>query len=313
MSQWTHIRGGMQLESSPYEQKKFTLEEPDKSKDEDAWYKWRIAWGKSFYLPYPEEQFKLSMPGLGWYCGKKKKDGTREEGRTLEFRAYLYSLPRAKKYLDEAFKLLPQGECGFRYSIKQDVYDGHSSCSGFMTPCLNKYYKDALTRMYHNEDSFYNYTADDLFKWFHVDKECSVESITGMVIGIRDDIRYCSGEEMMKGLEEFFKYLAEHDITVEDGYLEWEDEYEPDVRYAWRNSRLSFGIEHQFLVLDKKTNKILKSKTYVHKRDENGKLDWKAYDNHEFDIIEEEFPDAIDQKLEEDDMASWKTNKKESE
>ena len=286
MSQWTHIRGGFELRSTPYEQKKFTLEEPNE-KDGEAWRKWRIAWGKSFYLPYPEEQFKLSMPVLGWHY-----DETREETRTLDFRATLYSLPRARKYLDEAFKLLPQGEVGFRYSIKQDVYDSHSSCSGFMTPCLSKYYKDALTKMYHSEDFFYNYDANDLFYLFNVEKECSVDEVDGIVIGIRDDIRYCSGDEMMHSLEEFFSYLIKNGIEVEDGYLEWEDEYEPEVIFAWRCSRLSADIAYQFMKLDAKTNKILYSKEYRYKKDEKGFIDWEACDRQEYDIVEETFEES---------------------
>ena len=236
MSQWTHIRGGLELISGPYEQKKFTLEEPKKSDFEsedafrDAYWKWRVKYNKSLYFPYPEEQFKLSMPTTGMSYGKKKKDGRYEEFHTLEFRAYVYSLPRARKYIEEAFKLMPSNEMGLgvRHSIDQNIHDSSSSSSGFWVPAEYKAYKDTLTRMYYSKDSWYSYDYDDLKKYMHIREDCSVEHINHILVGIRDDVRYCSGYEMQEGLEKFFAYLEEHGIDVEDGYLEWQDEYELD-------------------------------------------------------------------------------------
>ena len=71
MSQWTHIRGGLKLSSNPCEFK--NKENPDYHfGSEDA------------YLPFPEEQIKIAMP---------YKD--------LDFNPYVYSLPRAKKYIEK--------------------------------------------------------------------------------------------------------------------------------------------------------------------------------------------------------------------
>ncbi len=279
MSQWTHIRGGLELDSSPYEMKKMpkSLIEPKKEdfETEEAFKKahseYRVKVRKLYYYPYPEEQFKLDMPLPGTTYGKKQKNGNREEYNTLEFRARVYSLPRARKYIEEAFKLIPQGESKLRYSIDQNITDSHSSSSGFFMPCEYKAYQDALTRMYYSEDSWYSYTYKELHDWLHVNKECWVEDVSRILIGIRDDIRYASAIEVQDGLEKAIKYLEDNKIKIEDGYLEWEDEWEPKYLYAWRKSRLDFDKSHQFLVLDKKTNKVVHSKTWVIKRDENGK------------------------------------------
>ena len=284
MSQWTHIRGGFELVSSPFEQKKFTLEKPSKD-DEVAYDKWRDAYDKSFYLPYPEEQFKLSMPTIHTKYKKPTKKNPKDSYVTLDFEASIYSLPRARKYIEEAFKLLPQGEVGFRYSIKQDAYDYSSSCSCFHLPCLFKYYKDALNRMYHSDNVWDSYTYDDLVRYLHIDKECGVRDITSIVIGVREDLRYCSGGELMRGLESFFKYLREHDIDVEDGYLEWQDEYDHKNIYAWRKSRVFSDCVYEFIIFDKYTNKINYRKSYNYKKDADG---YNLY-NDELEVKEEYF------------------------
>ena len=296
MSQWTHIRGGLELVSTPYEMKKMpkSLVEPKKEdfETEEAFekahdkYRWEVR--KLYYYPYPEEQFKLSMPLPATTYTWHGKDRKRKDHQSMEFRAYVYSLPRARKYIEEAFNLMPQGELGFRYSLEQKVYDSSSSCSGFWMPCEYKAYQDAINRLYKHEHYWSNYTYEDLRKYFHIDDECSVDSVSHILVGIRDDIRYCSAQEVQEGLEKCFKYLEENDIGIEDGYLEWQDEYDCDHIYAWRYSRLSFGISHQFLVLDKKTNKVTHSKTWVRKRTAEGKIDWDA--EEQWNIIEKDGP-----------------------
>ena len=298
MSQWTHIRGGLELVSTPYEMKPIpkSLVEPKQEDFEtkEAFekahndYRWKVR--KLLYFPYPEEQFKLDMPKPGTSYGKKKKNGEREEYHTLKFEAKIYSLPRARKYIEEAFRLMPQGESGFRYSVDQIATDCSSSCSGFMIPCEYKVYQEALTRLYKSENPWDSYTYEDLRRWFHIDNECSVDSVSHILVGVRDDIRYASALEVLEGLEKVFKYLEENDIDVEDGYLEWQDEYDPDHIYAWRKSRLDFSISHQFLKIERKTNKVVYSKTWTVKRDENGKKmhdeDW----NTIWEVVEKDGP-----------------------
>ena len=298
MSQWTHIRGGLELSSSPYEMKNApkSLVEPKeedfatKEEYEKADSKYRYELKKLYYLPYPEEQFKLDMPKPGVSYGKKKKDGEREKFHTLDFNAKIYSLPRARKYIEEAFKLMPRGESGFRYSIDQNATDCRSSSSGFMLPCEYKAYQDAINRLYKSDNPWDSYTYDDLRRWFHIDEDCSTDTINYILVGIRDDIRYASAAEVQDGLEKAFKYLEEHGIDVEDGYLEWQDEYELEYIYAWRLSRLSFDISHQFFKLDIKTNQIVYSKTWVAKRDENGEIIYDKNWNVVSEVVEKDGP-----------------------
>lgn len=236
MSQWTHIRGGMELSSSAFEYK---------GKNNTA------------YLPYPEEQFVVLPPTIfttydeGW----KPKD------HKLGFKCIVRSLPRARKYLDEAFKLLPNGEVGIVYSPVQDDRMCYCSSSNFDHPCEKKCFKAAINKMYNKLDSpLDNYTYSELKRVYGIEM-AGVDYVTGFTIGIRDDLRCASGESVMEGLEKFFDHLYKNRITVEDGYLEWEDEYNSGAIWAWRSSRLN-RTEFSFLKLDKKTNKILWSKDY---------------------------------------------------
>ena len=282
MSQWTHIRGGFELTASPYE---FKGKDPDKH-----------FGSKNAYLPYPEEQLKIDAPRPHLFNPGKNKDPE----FYLEFRAYLYSLPRAKKYIEEAFQLLPQGETGIIYSINQTVDNGRLSSSSFNYPCDEKAFKKALEKMYTSEDSWYTVDYQYLKQGYHAELDM-IETIDGIVIGIRDDVRYCSGEEMLEGLEKFFNYLREHDIEVEDGYLEWEDEYvmfsDKPYYYCWRQSRISDDWEnlYTFYKIEHKTNKILWSKTYhvpytIKKRvDEDGKeYEYKDIEYHSKEVVIEE-------------------------
>ena len=295
MSQWTHVRGGLELVSRPYEKKtpKKPLVEPKREDFEteeaydEAYTKYDYEWRKLYYYPYPKEQFKVSMPRpRNSYDWKNKKPG----GPTLEFTAYAYSLPRARKYIDEAFKLFPQGELGIRYSVDQTIRDSTSSSSDFDYPCDVKAYQNALTEMYKSEDFFHNYTFEELHKYFDVSNHCWVEHINHILVGVRDDIRYCSALDFQEGLEKFLDYLEEHDISVEDGYLEWEDEYDPDHIYAWRKSRLHYDFHYQIVKLDRKTNTIVHAKTWIIREDEDGM--WLRDENGKFiyDVIETDGP-----------------------
>ena len=117
MSEWTYVRGCLELGSSPFEvNKDFTQEDPKREDfDTDEAYDkavedYRRAYHKAIYLPYPEEQFKLGAPIIGH---QGKDSAIRFDGTAI------YSLPRAKPIIEEAFKLFPQGELGFRYSLDQ--------------------------------------------------------------------------------------------------------------------------------------------------------------------------------------------------
>ena len=286
MSQWTHITGGLEIICQPYEVKKNNLVEPkrkdfkDRDSFLDAYRDYREKISKLYYLPYPEEQFKISTPVmLKRYHKPTKKDPSDTETVLHVQQAWVYSLPRAKKYIKEAFDLLPQGEVGLRYALKQDCYDYTMSswASEFDYPCLSKYYKDALNKLYYNDGHYSQYTYEDLIKYQKLDKACDVNNVTSIIIGD------CSAQELQEGLEKMLQYFEEHHIEVEDGYLEWRDEYYPDYIFAYRKSRMVFDHSHQFLKLDAKTNAIVHSKTWVYKRDPDGRRDFDAFDIVELD------------------------------
>lgn len=270
MSRWTHIRGGMELTSRPHEFK------GQKS----------TAYGsKDAYLPFPEEQLKIRAPRPGLTFASETDE---EQEATLTFKVRIYSLPRARKYIERAFQLLPQGEVGIKYSINQDSDYCWSSSSCFDYPCDEKAFKKAVEKMY--RDDSWSLSFKDLDRYYHIETDM-IDRVEGINIGIRTDVRYCSGEEMLEGLEKFFNYLRENDIDVEDGYLEWEDEYnvydeERHYYYCWRCSRITDETEvlYNFHKIDYDTNKILWTKTYkrpkITKLNKQGKececIDWDA-------------------------------------
>ena len=130
MSEWTYVRGCLQLSSSPFEiDPNFNQVEPKREdfksekKYEKASNEYRAAYHRAIYLPYPEEQFKLGAPVIGSVRGKGKNKW--EPGLSFDGTC-IYSLPRAKPIIEEAFKLFPQGELGFRYWLDQKSHDGTS-------------------------------------------------------------------------------------------------------------------------------------------------------------------------------------------
>lgn len=253
MSQWTHIRGSLELRSNPYEYKG--------NKTDECWE------DKKIILPFPEEQMKIA-PATPTTIYKYDKDGRtiKDSGKPgLEFRAYLFSLPKMKKYITEAFKMLPQGESGLCYSLYQDMSMVGSSSSGFNHSCEEKAFKNQLSKIYTSSGWYEGFPYKYLTDMFGMTLDW-IEHVNAVLVGIRDDIRYCSGEELLEGLEKAFLYLLDNDIKIEDGYLEWEDEYTNDqFLYAWRRSRVSpnFRELFGFYKLDRATNRILWSKTYL--------------------------------------------------
>lgn len=287
MSRWTHIRGGFELNCDPFEHKGVKIPKPQKTDFEneedflEARDKYLDSYDKGYYLPYPKEQFKLPMPVIGIDWSKDKENGT----HCLEFEwAYIFSLPKARKYIEEAFKLLPQGETGFRYSLDQNEHDWSSGLFGFYGyPCLDKYYKEEVERLYQSSLCYKKCSFKDLKRRFDLKDECGIHIVDAILVGVRSDLRWCSGTELLKGLEDYFKKLEENEIKVEDGYLEWDDEYEPDIRYSWRVSRLWDETYHEFFKIDIKTNNIIWSKKYNRKKLPDGQIDWMAKG---WDIVE---------------------------
>lgn len=266
MSEWTYVRGCLELSSSPFEiNKKFNQVEPKrKDFDSDEEYekaidKYRVALHKAIYLPYPEEQFKLGSPII-------RNGGKNEKGHITFDGTCIYSLPRAKKYIEEAFKLFPQGELGFRYWLDQKSDDGRSSMSGFIHPCLFKYYHDAVDKMYKGFSSRWcsKWNFKDLNKYIGIDEDCSYENIAAIFCGIKTSLRSATAEEVKESLVKFIKYLNDHEISIDDGYLEWHDSYTlwSNFRYAFRSG--TWLGEYSIMKLDIRTNKIIWKLSHTH-------------------------------------------------
>ena len=238
MSRWTHIKGVLELDASPYELKKSVskpkLSDYKPEEFKEALDKYRKKVRRLIYLPYPEEQFKLSpaLPSVSW--GKKKSDGTYEKFHTIEFEAYIYSLPRARKYIEEAFLLMPQGESRLRYSLDQKSCDHRSSSSCFDFNCEKEAYKAAINKMYSFDDPWQSNDYNSLRSIYKIDDECTKHSVNSIIVGVRDDIRWCDGVSLMAGLKQALDYMEKHEIRPEEGYLEWRDEYLPEYRFYWR-------------------------------------------------------------------------------
>lgn len=292
MSEWTYVRGCMELSCSAYENK-CKIPEPFKwtknlSEEEQEIYRaWRRKWRRGLYLPYPEEQFKITVPTLLSRYKKPTKKDPSDYKTILNFHGYLYSLPRAKKYLETAFSMLPQGESGFRYSIKQDSSDSCStSICSFSEDCLYKYFKDAINRLYYNEDPWHSWTFDDLRKYQKIDKSCSTEYVDSMVIGIVQPLRYATADELRSCLEKFFLYLLENDFDICNVYLEWHDNYEYCLRHTCRVDSEFDDIV--FETINTQNNQVIYRRTLAYPRDEHGFIDYDKYDKVHPEVKEEE-------------------------
>lgn len=287
MSNWTHVRGEIKIIASPYEvresfkdvkpqEKDFaTIEEYTKALNEYVHKK-----NEATYLPFPAEQFDL---------GPARFNRFQPEKPCLEFNAFIYSLPRARKYIEEAFKLLPEGELErIRHHVDQIKTDSNLSMNYCDVPYLKELYKETLVNRYKHDNPYYTYDFDDLQKYFYVNDHCSIDLVQDILIGIHDDLRYVSAREFKEALKKFIHYLESNDFDIEDGYIEWEDEAECDednIRYAWRKSKLDFDCEMRFMTLDATTNKIIEEEVYTFKKDSDGNIDFDSITNHDYDII----------------------------
>lgn len=275
MSRWTHITGSIELSSEPFEYKKINVPKPSYPRTEENDEDWSKYWDelkKKAYYPYPEKQFVLGTPTF---------QDTFDHKPYTRIQVYEYSLPRAQKYIDEAFDLLPYGEVGWHPAIKQDKYDCRMSSSCGEYDCQKKAFQKGVLDLY--EDEFAGISFKDLEKLLKLDLSW-IDHVGNIVIGIREDIRYCSGLEMMKGLEQFFAHLRKNGIDLESGYLEWYDEWDPDHIYALRCSTLFDDCHYKFMILDTKTNQVLYTKKYDYKKLSDGERD---YWNNDRDFIEE--------------------------
>lgn len=277
MSQWSHIQGCLLLSSEPFEFRKIKLEPPAPMRNDeehpelvDAWEKWRDAYVKSAYLPFPEEQFKIGRPLIRRH---EKKDPSLYINNVS-----IYSLPRARKYIEEAFSLMPQGEVGFTYAIKQDWTNCRESSSWFEFPCLKKYFKEAVTKLYQVDKSYYSYTYDELRKYYKLEDTPWVDKVNEIVVGIVEDLRYCSYKDLEDGLEAFIKHLEKNKVNIIGGVLEFIDDWE---NFEQKRKHIFRAQEYEgfvFETIDMNTNTIIHKKIYSYPLDKDGLIDYEEFE-----------------------------------
>ena len=296
MSEWTYVRGCIELSVDAFEQKKMKREKPWHlqlkgkltEEEEQEWHAWRDEYMRKSYLPYPEEQFKICVPMPMTRYHKPTKKNPKDFEIDLVTSAKIFSLPKARKYLDHAFSLLPQGESGFRYAIKQDASDWSSATfCHFEHPCLKQYYKDAINKLYYHEDPWKSRDFDDLVEYRNLDKECSIDFVDSMVIGISESLRWCTSDELQSCLEEFFIYLVKNEFYLDNVLLEWHDNVEYHLLH-----RCVTGYGEECLrieTINTETNEVIYRKTFDYPRDEGGYIDYnsKEYNTREYIIKEE--------------------------
>ena len=187
MSRWTHVIGCFELSAGVYKVVKKNGE-----------YKMTI--------PYPEEQFFLEA------VIPDNKGG-------LEVPVTVVSLPRIKPVIDKLiYNIMPSGEDKFDYYLIQDKSESRSSSSCFSYPCEEELFEKRLEEMY--KDSMFDYKINkDKFNLDWIDYTNEFNFV------VSDNIRYCSGLELMRAFEKLFSKFEENGIRVSKGIFQWRDEY----------------------------------------------------------------------------------------
>lgn len=225
MSRWTHVIGAFRFNTDPHV---FTK---DKNGNITA------------ELPYPDEQFILKPPSLGENC--------------LKFDVSLYSLPKVKPLFEKFSKeFLPHGEFGLTYFLNQQKNDHRSSSNHMDYSCDEEIFEEKLTKLY--EDSPLYRINRQLFEVGWIDT-CSDFTFT-----VDDDIRWCSGYQLMAAFERLFAELSKEEIWLDNGCIEWFDEYESDLVFSIRKSTPHWGDACTFMIFGDVRDRCVASKVLIY-------------------------------------------------
>ena len=200
MSQWTHVKGCLRLDASPFEYRK-------------------NKFGQEFgILPFPDKQFVLGLP----------ESILLSKGGYTQFGVYEYALPRVKAVMKSLVaKIMPSGETHFKYFLNSDRGEFSESSNKMDYPIEERLFKSRVLDFY-NADPYNN----NCFKSFaevsgiYNIKLGFVHYGTDVTFTVDDDIRYCSGEQLEKAFRELFTELEKHDIRVDSGIVQWRDEFQ---------------------------------------------------------------------------------------
>ena len=269
MSRWTHIRGCIELEASPYD-----MVMKDGTKLPHNPKTWNCSEDVSYVLPYPDEQIQIAMPR---YFVTMKSDSDGDDGCYQELDAEIYSLPRAKPIIERIFKnTFPDNELGLgvAHSLGQFPHNASSMSSSCLNETLERQVKNSIAKLYEKHSTGFPLVEyDDISERDGDTRIGDIHEITRVLLSIRDDVRYCSGAEMMRSIKAFLDKITLNDILIEDGYLEWEDEWAPDYLFAWRKSRMDNKV-YEFMILDAYTNERIYTETYLLPKGKDGSTDY---------------------------------------
>lgn len=199
MSQWTHVKGCIDLSGS--------------AAAVDHNNKTAVT---KYYLPYPDEQLKLSAPKPTWVPEGKTRGG-------IDYRVKVYCLPRCKEIVDSIMKLFPSGENNIiNYSLYQPKNRFRLS-RGSLNPWEENIVQNRILRQYQDEEDFVG-TWEELKDYYNINIGW-VDCATDFTLTISDDLRYCSGVEFLDALEKGIVSLKEQGIEVTEGIIDWADDY----------------------------------------------------------------------------------------
>lgn len=270
MSQWTHIRGCIELEVSP-----FDMVMKDGTKLPHNPNSWNHSEDVSYVLPCPDEQIQVAMPR---YFVALKPDNDIGDDCYQKVDVEIYSLPRARPIIERIFKkTFPDNELGegVTHCLNQFPHDASSMSSSLRgDETLERQVKEGIAKLYEKHSTGFPLVEyDDIGEEDGSVRIGFIHEITRVLLGIRDDVRYCSGAEMMRSIKAFLDEITLNDILIEDGYLEWEDEWAPDYLFAWRKSRMDNKV-YEFMILDAYTNERIYTETYLFPKGEDGSSDY---------------------------------------
>ena len=261
MSQWTHICGNLKLSASVFNIK------TNKNGTEIVSFE------------DPEEQFVLGPAYVETGYEKSKVISK------LIYDAYEYSLPRVKPIIEKIVnETMPKGETGLTYFLNQRKGYHDSSSSFLYYACEKNAFKKRIEELYtNNEEAFgHNFSFEHLKEIFHL-KLGWVHQCQDFTFSVADDVRGCSGEEMLTSLENLIKKLGEAEIFIEDCCIIFTDEYNNDFHYLLTSecSELSLRCD----LVSNKDNSVLAYKRYIPTEREDMKqvfitqesADWKTY------------------------------------
>lgn len=226
MSQWVHVRGTLVLHGESIRRRKTRTGKP------------------TYYFPYPEEQCSLYADYV--------------IDNQIQTRLKINSYPLVSRIIKEGIlDYIPFGETGTFCNLSYDTNHVNISSSQ-LTPQEQPIFRKLASKQLNGYG----------LPWNMIKKRIACSSVdynNEVILTINDDIRYCSGNELMTAFYKLFDFLSSKNIYIKGGYIEWVDEWEWDKIFAIRVDEYDSNIK--FMILNSKTNSIKSWKNLHYKYD----------------------------------------------